>query len=172
MTIQVTSAEHNALARSLAGQSTVLLQNFGILPLNRSTVGAIAVLGVAAYEVVISGGEGSGNVIPYYHVSALEGIVNHLGAAFPTSYTNAEKSSLPPLPPNVFYDNGVNTSIAAAVAAKADVAIVVVAVDSTEGLDRPNLHFTGNQDDLVYAVAAAQPNTVGSNNDFFNSGIC
>ena len=58
------------------------------------------------------------------------------------------------------YDNGLDPSQAASVAAAADVAIVVVADDSVEGFDRPNLHFTGNQDDLVFAVAASQPNTI------------
>jgi beta-glucosidase len=58
------------------------------------------------------------------------------------------------------YDNGLDPAQAATVAAAADIAIVVVADDSVEGFDRPNLHFTGNQDDLVFAVAASQPNTI------------
>ena len=52
---------------------------------------------------------------------------------------------------------------AAAVAAAADVAIVIVGTDDdweTEGEDRTSLTLPGDQDDLVAAVAAANPNTV------------
>ncbi len=57
------------------------------------------------------------------------------------------------------YSDGSDLGEAAAVAASADVAVVVVAAFSTEGVDRTNLNF-GAQDDLVYAVAQSQPNTV------------
>ena len=52
---------------------------------------------------------------------------------------------------------------AAAVAADADVAIVIVGTDDdweTEGEDRTSMALPGDQDDLVRAVAAANPNTV------------
>lgn len=67
---------------------------------------------------------------------------------------------MPPLPPNLLFDAGVNLTNSALVASQADVAIVVIATTSSEGSDRPNLAFPGNQDDLVFAVAAAQPNTI------------
>jgi beta-glucosidase len=52
---------------------------------------------------------------------------------------------------------------AAAAAAKADVALVVVGTNSvveSEGYDRESLALPGRQDDLVRAVAAANPRTV------------
>ncbi len=52
---------------------------------------------------------------------------------------------------------------AAAAAAAADVAVVVVGTNSkveSEGYDRENLDLPGRQDDLVRAVAAANPRTV------------
>jgi beta-glucosidase len=52
---------------------------------------------------------------------------------------------------------------AAASAANADVAVVVVGTNSkveSEGYDRENLDLPGRQDDLVRAVAAANPRTV------------
>jgi beta-glucosidase len=52
---------------------------------------------------------------------------------------------------------------AAAAARDAEVAVVVVATTESvesEGFDRPDLHLPGRQDDLVRAVAAANPNTV------------
>jgi beta-glucosidase len=174
----VTSSDHNQLARSLASQSSVLLQNLGILPLNKSSTQQIAVLGLSAHDLVITGGQGSGAVVPAYHISPLQGIVNKLtGASLPESTVFAnrlglkrdqtishliqsEHVALPGLPPNVVYNNGLNISLASEIAASADIAIVVVADDSTEGIDRPNLHFPFNEDDLVVAVSSAQPNTI------------
>ncbi|CAG7618146.1 Beta-glucosidase [Actinacidiphila bryophytorum] len=49
---------------------------------------------------------------------------------------------------------------AAAAAAKADVAVVVVGDSSSEGSDRTTLALPGNEDDLIRAVAAANPHTV------------
>lgn len=49
---------------------------------------------------------------------------------------------------------------AAALAAKADLALVVVGDASAEGKDRASLALSGTQDALVAAVAAAQPRTV------------
>ncbi len=55
---------------------------------------------------------------------------------------------------------GSNFTNSALVASQANVAIVVIAATSSEGSDRPNLLFPDDQDALVYAVAAAQPNTI------------
>jgi hypothetical protein len=213
----VTSVEHNELARSLAGQATVLLQNFGILPLDANTVGKVAVIGSAAYAEAIAGCGGSGQVTPYYHVTPLQGIAEQLGPlptrsgscsvrdkisydlrgcpsvlagsadeccqqciAFPScnfwtlrgakcyliskpegEFSDPEATSgACPFPSNVLYDDGSNLTSAADTASQADVAIVVVATASMEGVDRLNLDFPGTQDELVYAVAAAQPNTI------------
>jgi beta-glucosidase len=225
LTNNVTSVEHNELARSLAGQATVLLQNFGILPLDANTVGKVAVIGSAAYSGVITGGGGSGAVVPYYQVTPLQGVVEAMGGVwnpppeanctfdygfdyyqpgnpsapgsspqdccqqcalqatcFAFSYEsgtcwfkpnsdgrvvspnvvagNCTQHSNPSLPSNVLYDDGSSLTSAANTASQADVAIVVVATTASEGSDRPNLDFPGTQDELVYAVAAAQPNTI------------
>jgi len=74
------------------------------------------------------------------------------------------------LPNGILYDDGTNLTSAAEVAAQADVVIAVVATTSSEGHDRPNLSFNGenrgdlafwqNQDAMVSAVAAANPNTI------------
>ena len=58
---------------------------------------------------------------------------------------------------------GPSLASAAAAAAAADVAIVVVGLTleyETEGLDRPDLVLPAGQDELIEAVAAAQPNTI------------
>jgi beta-glucosidase len=61
---------------------------------------------------------------------------------------------------SVSYNNGSDIAAAAAAAKSADVAVVMVGDDETEGKDRPNLSLSGNQDALVEAVAAANPRTV------------
>jgi beta-glucosidase len=55
------------------------------------------------------------------------------------------------------------TADAAAAAAAADVAIVVVGTGPAldcEGQDRPDMHLPGEQDELVAAIAAANPRTI------------
>ena len=58
-------------------------------------------------------------------------------------------------------DDGIAEAVAAA--KRADAAVVVVGLDpesETEGRDRESMELTGDQSDLIRAVAAAQPNTV------------
>ncbi|MGZ4713690.1 MAG: beta-glucosidase H [Acidimicrobiia bacterium] len=74
----------------------------------------------------------------------------------PAKVSGLELGAVPPTPATALAD-------AAAVAAAADVAIVVVGTGptlDTEGADRPDLHLSGEQDAMVRAIAAAQPNTV------------
>jgi beta-glucosidase len=58
--------------------------------------------------------------------------------------------------------NTPNVEIAEAVAAarKSDVAVLFLANKDTEAIDRPGLSLPGHQDELVEAVAAANPRTV------------
>jgi beta-glucosidase len=65
--------EHRRLAREAAGEGIVLLKNQGVLPLDASSLGSIAVIGPNAAAAVIQGG-GSAQVTPHYTVTALEGI--------------------------------------------------------------------------------------------------
>jgi beta-glucosidase len=60
----------------------------------------------------------------------------------------------------VLYDNGDFPADAAALAARADVALVFVTRHEMEGYDVPNLKLPNGQDELVEAVAAANPHTV------------
>ena len=55
----------------------------------------------------------------------------------------------------VFFDDGSDPTKAASVAAMADVAIVFLSTDSSEGSDRRSLSLDGNGDSLVPAVAKA-----------------
>ena len=60
----VTSPEHNALARKLSAAGTVLLQNDGILPLSHASAPSVAVIGWANGDHIMTHGGGSGQVIP------------------------------------------------------------------------------------------------------------
>jgi len=134
-------------ARRLAAASTVLLKNEGgLLPLAK-TGKKIAVIGLASDNTVVHGG-GSGSVVPSFISTPLAGI---------TAAVNGQ---------GVTYNAGKDDVAAAAAAAKAaDVAIVFVATLSHEGGDRASLSLddggpTNNQNALVAAIAAAQPNTI------------
>ena len=164
----VTSEAHNEVARELAVASTVLLKNEGaVLPLQLSKLSRIAVIGgAAAHEggggapingepagFPISGGGGSGSVMPPYQISVLQAVRGRAAA-----------SGLPASA--VSYLNGSDPAAAAALAAQSDIAIVVVAVTSSEGSDRTDLSgradlmLPHDQSAYVQAVAKAQKATV------------
>lgn len=67
------------LAREAAVAGTVLLANDGTLPLDRSALRRVAVIGPNAGKAVIMGG-GSSHVEPFAVRTPLEGLVAHLGA--------------------------------------------------------------------------------------------
>jgi len=144
LNVNVQSAEHTTLARTLAEAGTVLLKNTGgILPIDTTKVRKIAVIGDDGQDHVIATGGGSGGVVTPYVISPFQGIKTRAGASL-----------------NVTYINSKSTDAAAALARQVDVAIVFVATTSSEGGDRGSLSLPGNADALVSAVAAAQPKTV------------
>jgi len=139
----VTSVAHNRLARSIAGQSAVLLQNEdNMLPLNNSTLKSIAVIGTACSSGAITGGTGSGAVSPPYIITPLQGITNRAGPDVSITYVPTG-----------------DTAAAVAAAKAADVALVCTATISGEGHDRVNLSLPFEEDALIAAVAAVQSKT-------------
>jgi beta-glucosidase len=70
--------EHREVALKTAIESAVLLKNDGILPLDRTKIRSIAVLGPNS-TIGRTGGGGSSYVEPLYAVSPLEGIQKKLG---------------------------------------------------------------------------------------------
>jgi beta-glucosidase len=142
LSVDARSAAHTELARRLAEVSTVLVQNnANTLPMRGYTT--IAVIGDDASKNPIATGEGSGYVIPPYIVTPLQGITRRAGPNVTVTY--ADSSSV---------QQAVNNAKAA------QIAVVFVATTSSEGTDRPDLGLGAAQDQLVAAVAAAQPNTV------------
>lgn len=140
-TTDVRSKAHDAFSRMAAEEGTVLLKNDGaLLPL--SGVHSIAVIGAAADAKPKAEGGGSSGVVAPYVVTPLQGIQKRAGGV------------------DVSYADGSSMQAAAATAQKAQVAIVFVNTDETEGDDRSNLELPHDQDKLVTTVAAANPNTI------------
>ena len=69
--------EHRALAREAAVESTVLLRNEGLLPLDRARLGSLAVLGPSADRARIMGG-GSAKLRAHYTVTPLQALRERL----------------------------------------------------------------------------------------------
>jgi beta-glucosidase len=142
------------IARRLAEQSTVLLKNKnGVLPLDRSKIHSIAIIGAHADTGMISGG-GSAQVDPPGRPGAKW--QEHIW--FPSSPLKAVRAKVPDA--NVQFDAGENPESAAELAKKSDVAIVFVHQWTSEGKDLPNLSLPENQDRLIEQVATANPRTI------------
>ncbi len=78
-------SECEGTALQAAREGIVLLKNSSILPLNRSRIREIAVIGPNAHPAVTGGG-GSSRVEPYHSVSVLEGISRLAGDSVSISY--------------------------------------------------------------------------------------
>ena len=141
-------------ARRIEEQSTVLLKNKGnILPLDRASVKSIAIIGPHADTGMISGG-GSAQV----DAPGRPGGKWQEKVWFPTSPLKAVAAKVPGA--DVQFNSGQDPAAAAALAKKADVAIVFVYQWMSEGSDLPNLSLPDNQDALIEQVAAANPHTI------------
>jgi len=142
------------LARKIEEQSIVLLKNDkALLPLDRSRVKSIAVIGFNADKGMISGG-GSAQVDP--PGATKPEWLEHIW--FPTSPLKAVTAKAPSA--DVKFDSGQNPASAAALAKSSGVAIVFAHQWTSEGMDLPNLSLPDNQDDLIAQVAAANPRTI------------
>jgi beta-glucosidase len=134
---------NGASARSIAEQSAVLLKNSNNqLPLRAEAIRSIAVIGPYA-GAAQTGGGGSSAVVPLYTVTPVDGIKKQVS-------------------PNirVQYQDGTDVSAATTLASSADVVLVMVGNKDKEGKDRPNLSLPDKQDELISAIAAANPHTV------------
>lgn len=131
-----------AEARRIAEEGMVLLKNDGdILPLNAKKLHSVAVIGPYAAKAMTGGG-GSSHVVPLYTVEPVAGIHKRAGEKI-----------------EVQFSDGTNITEAVALAKSADVAIVMVGDRESEGRDH-SITLTNHQDELVEAVAAANPHTI------------
>jgi beta-glucosidase len=154
--IDLASSDRTAL--QIAREGVVLLKNDRMLPLSKD-IRRIAVIGAHANKGVLSGG-GSSQVIPSGGVAATEVSEDARGALIfdPSSPLEAIRRELPGA--EVEYDDGRDPTRAADLAARADAAIVFVDQWMTETKDAEDLELPGRQDQLIEAVARANPNLV------------
>ena len=133
---------HGAIARRVAENSIVLLKNERqMLPLDPKTLDSVALIGPYAVRAMTGGG-GSSYVNPYYTIRPEDGIYSHL----------LSQRKLVVL-------DGSDIEAAVASAKEAQVAIVMVGDEESEGKDH-SLNLPGRQNQLIAAVAAANPKTV------------
>ena len=130
----------------VAEEGIVLLKNNGLLPLNRKKLKTVAVIGPGADSFLTGGG--SSSIKPLSTITPLQGIRQVAGSGV-----------------EVVTNDGTDPAAAARLAADSDVAIVVAASYSTEGVDRTCLTFEcpplyGDQDSLIKQVAAANSKSV------------
>jgi len=141
-----------ALVRQATDESIVLLKNNGILPLDKSKLKSIAVIGPFADQVLLDWYSGT----PPYAVSSLEGIRDAIGKGA-----------------KVLYSDGSDPAQAAALAKQADVALVVVGnhpecnagweqcptpSNGKEAVDRKTISL--ELESLVKQVYLANPRTI------------
>jgi beta-glucosidase len=146
-------------AQHIAEESIVLLKNDGTLPLRAAAVRSIAVIGAHADVGVLSGGGSA-------QVDAPGG--NAISPAIPTKWGKPVYFPSPPLRyirehargATVDFDTGANPASAAALAKSADIAIVFADQYMSESGDAPSLSLPGRQNELIAAVAAANPRTI------------
>ncbi len=159
--------EHQQAAKKIAEEGIVLLKNDDhLLPLNKSSVKSIAVIGYNADRMQSMGG-GSSQVKAFYEVTPLKGITNLTGAGVNVVYAKGY---------DIARGATVNQSLideAVAAASKAEVAIVFggwthgydynVWSDNAfdaEDADKPNMRMPFGQDELIKAVLKANPKTI------------
>lgn len=157
---------HQQIAAHVAEEGIVLLKNEQhILPLKRSTIKSIAIIGYNASRKQSMGG-GSSQVKAFYEVTPLEGIKKLLPGAqiiYEQGYNIARDAKA---------DNAM-IARASKSAASADVAIIFggwthgydydVWADNAydaEDVDKPDMHMPFGQDELIKAVQKANPHTV------------
>lgn len=161
----VDMAAHAQIARQVAQQGIVLLKNDGnALPL-AAHVASVAVIGRNAHVGVLSGGGSSQGLPPRGWAASVpvgggEGSIGvwRVERWFAGAPLTALKEALPKA--QIGFDPGLYPQDAAALAARSDVAIVFVSKYEAEGFDSPDLSLPGNQDAIIEATVAANPNTI------------
>lgn len=161
--VEVDAAANDAAALQVARQGMVLLANDGILPLP-ADIASIAVIGRHADRGVLAGGGSSQGIPPDgIAVKVPLGGQGFLSAVRTEAwFPSAPLAELHALlsDATIDFDPGMHLADAVALAGRCEVAVVVVNKLESEGYDSPDLGLPFGQDELVAAVAAANPNTV------------
>ena len=156
-------AKDAAIAEEVARQGIVLLRNErSVLPLARSAK-SIAVIGGYADKGVMSGGGSSqvhGEGGPAITVPIAVGPSG--SAASQQYHRSSPLEAIKAMAPNaaISFRDGRYITDAVEQAKRADIAIVFATEWRTEGFDQPVLSLPEGQDELIAAVAEANPNTI------------
>jgi len=148
-------------SRHIAEESIVLLKNANHqLPLHATSLHSIAIIGGHADVGVLSGGGSAqvdapgGNAIDPAQGRSQWGKAVY----FPSSPMKAIQKLVHGA--SISYNSGDDPAAAASLAGKSDVAIVFATQYMTESVDSPTLSLPDKQDDLINAVAAANPHII------------
>ena len=150
------NAAHVATSTQVAEEGTVLLKNSGhLLPLNPSTVGSVAVIGADGNALAANAGGpnpgpygegGSTGVNPSSATATITGLAG-IQAAVGSGVS-------------VTYNDGTNQSSAVSAAQAANVAIIFVGYYEAEQWSLTSIDLGTADDNLITAVAAANPRTI------------
>jgi beta-glucosidase len=152
----LSSDAHRALARQMAEQGSVLLKNDGTLPLDEGDL-TVAVIGPTASSTPtdgISARDVCSATLPF-----APGLLN-VPCPDPVAPLDSITERVEGYGGSVVFDDGSDPAAAAQLAADADVALVFGHVIMGEDADVADLDLDGNGNELVSAVAAANPRTV------------
>ncbi|MBR1585238.1 MAG: glycoside hydrolase family 3 C-terminal domain-containing protein [Clostridia bacterium] len=138
--------ENRALARALAAECAVLMKNEGTLPLKDGQ--SVAFIGEFAEKPRYQGA-GSSHINVPHPVSALEAASGVLYARGYDAHSDQTDAAL------------LREAVEAA--KKADIPVIFAGLPDafeTEGADRDHMRLPNNQNELIAAVSAVNPNTV------------
>jgi beta-glucosidase len=161
----VNTPEHQSVAFKVASEGIVLLKNDGILPLKRSALKTLAVIGANGSRKHAGAG-GSSQVNAKYEVTPLAGITGLAGDNVEIKYAAGYE---------ILKDWKANPALveeAVQVAAAADVVVYAGgwihgysdlwndnAFDS-ESVDKPGMNLPFGQDELIEAILKVNPNAI------------
>ncbi|MEM8765156.1 MAG: glycoside hydrolase family 3 N-terminal domain-containing protein [Bacteroidota bacterium] len=147
----VSTKAHQDFAYEMAKKAIILLKNeSNLLPLDKSTISSLAVIGPNATEEQPEKGTysllGGYSGLPPFYVSALEGIKNKVGGEIKINYAKGC---------DLLGNSKEGFPEAIAAAKKSDVVVLVVGGSRKtggEGVDRSKLDLYGVQNELVEAI--------------------
>lgn len=140
-----------AIATGIGEQGAVLLKNDDqLLPLKPASLERIILVGKSDYaETAVVGGGGSSQVIPFATIPALEGVKQSLSAMGADTQVTLV----------IVNDDNSNLADAVKAAHSADAVIVLAGGLSSEGEDLETLRLPKGQDEMISAIANANPRT-------------
>ncbi len=155
--------EHQAIARKIADEAMVLLKNDGVLPLDKSKIKKLAIVGANA-TWKHAGAGGSSQVKAYYEVTSFQGIENSIDAEIDFSQGYEVSRT------EVASDDMIADAVKSV--SESDAAIYVGGLIhgwtdewndnafDAEVVDKPDMYLPFGQNKLIKALLEANPNTV------------